>query len=152
MTWSQFLRAHWDVDMGLDITLRLSQPLTPTASASIDLSLSFFECCGNGFHDQPFLSGSISPYCIADVANVLADTEEHFFWPAVPTATMYHAHLGAFPNLYDHVCVGGSEMPEWFYADEPLPGELLYFLFSAAGDCGEGGLGAGRPTVLRCTP
>jgi len=27
----------------------------------MDLDLSFFECCGNGFQDQPFQSGSIVP-------------------------------------------------------------------------------------------
>ncbi len=48
-------------DIGLDISLKLSQPFTPTQSASIDLGLSFFECCGNGFKDQPFQSGSIVP-------------------------------------------------------------------------------------------
>jgi hypothetical protein len=46
-------------DVGLDITLSLTQPFSPTQSATIDLGLSFFECCGNGFQDQPFLSGSI---------------------------------------------------------------------------------------------
>jgi hypothetical protein len=44
----------------LDITIVLSQPLSLTQSAPIDLSLSFFECCGNGFQDQFFQSGSIS--------------------------------------------------------------------------------------------
>jgi hypothetical protein len=53
-------------DMGLDITLRLPQPLSPTQSAPIDTdpnnpNQSFFECCGNGFHDQPFQSGRIIP-------------------------------------------------------------------------------------------
>lgn len=50
-------------DAGLDITLVFpqSQPLSPTQSAPIDLSLSRFECCGNGFKDQPFLSGNVSP-------------------------------------------------------------------------------------------
>ena len=48
-------------DVGLDITFFLSPPLTATQSASIVLASSFFECCGNGFEDQPFLSGSISP-------------------------------------------------------------------------------------------
>ena len=48
-------------DIGLDITLVLSPPLTPSQPASIDLDLSRFECCGNGFKDQPFRSGSISP-------------------------------------------------------------------------------------------
>ncbi len=48
-------------DVGLDITLFLSQPFTSTQSAPIDLGLSYFECCGNGFKDQAFRSGSISP-------------------------------------------------------------------------------------------
>lgn len=48
-------------DVGLDITLKLTQPFTPTQSAPIDLGLSFFECCGNGFKDQFFQSGSIVP-------------------------------------------------------------------------------------------
>ena len=48
-------------DVGLDITLKLSPSFTPTQSASMDLGLSFFECCGNGFKDQPFQSGSIVP-------------------------------------------------------------------------------------------
>jgi len=49
-------------DMGLDIKLKLpAQPFSPTQSAPLDLGLSFFECCGNGFKDQPFVSGSVSP-------------------------------------------------------------------------------------------
>lgn len=55
-------------DVGLDITLSLLQPLTPAQSAPIDLDLSFFECCGNGFKDQLFQSGSISP-----IASILGD-------------------------------------------------------------------------------
>ena len=31
----------------------------------IDLKQSFFECCGNGFNDQPLVSGSILPTEIA---------------------------------------------------------------------------------------
>jgi hypothetical protein len=48
-------------DEGLDISLdtRLV-PLSPTQSSPIDSS-SLFECCGNGFHDQDFRSGTISP-------------------------------------------------------------------------------------------
>jgi hypothetical protein len=51
-------------DVGLDITISpaFSQLLlSPTQSVPIDLSLSFFECCGNGFKDQYFASGSITP-------------------------------------------------------------------------------------------
>ena len=48
-------------DYGLGIILKYVQPLSPTQSSLIDLNTSFFECCGNGFKDQPFTSGSISP-------------------------------------------------------------------------------------------
>ena len=48
-------------DYGLDISLKFVQPLSPTQVSLVDLNTSFFECCGNGFKDQPFISGSISP-------------------------------------------------------------------------------------------
>ncbi len=48
-------------DDGVDITLFLLQPLTPTTSASLDLVRSKYDIGGNGFHAGPFLSGSISP-------------------------------------------------------------------------------------------
>jgi hypothetical protein len=48
-------------DDGVDITLFLVQPLTPTTSSSIDLVRSKYEIGGNGFHDGLFLSGNISP-------------------------------------------------------------------------------------------
>jgi hypothetical protein len=48
-------------DYGLDISLKFVQPLSPTQSSLIDLNTSFYECCGNGFKDQAFSSGSVSP-------------------------------------------------------------------------------------------
>lgn len=52
-------------DEGLDITLRLPLLLNPTQPTPIavgpDPGSSYFECCGNGFKDQPFRSGSIAP-------------------------------------------------------------------------------------------
>ena len=48
-------------DYGLDISLKFQQPLSPTQPSLLNLSTSFFECCGNGFKDQPFISGSITP-------------------------------------------------------------------------------------------
>ena len=48
-------------DYGLGIILKFVQPLSPTQPSLIDLNTSFYECCGNGFKDQPFQSGSISP-------------------------------------------------------------------------------------------
>ncbi len=65
-------------DVGLDITLKfLSQSFTPTQSAPIDLDLSFFECCGNGFRDQPFQSGSISPTAVPEPLTVVG---RHVFY------------------------------------------------------------------------
>jgi hypothetical protein len=52
-------------DAGLDISLKFSA-FTPTQSASIDLGLSSFDCCGNGFHKQDFQSGSISPTIVPE--------------------------------------------------------------------------------------
>ncbi len=48
-------------DDGVDITLVLMQPLTPTSGTAIDLTMSHYEIGGNGFHDGLFLSGSIEP-------------------------------------------------------------------------------------------
>lgn len=48
-------------DYGLDIILKFEQPLSPSHSSLIDLNTSFYECCGNGFKDQFFQSGSVSP-------------------------------------------------------------------------------------------
>ena len=48
-------------DVGLDITLVLSPPLSSDQPAPLDLGLSFFECCGNGFKDQFFSGGSVLP-------------------------------------------------------------------------------------------
>ena len=54
-------------DDGVDITLVLLQPLTPTTSSLINLvatenlNESKYEIGGNGFHTGLFLSGSISP-------------------------------------------------------------------------------------------
>jgi hypothetical protein len=54
-------------DYGLDITLKFEQPLSPTQPSLINLNASFFECCGNGFKDQPFISGSVSPVSLQSV-------------------------------------------------------------------------------------
>jgi hypothetical protein len=54
-------------DDGVDITLVLVQPLTPTTSSLINLvqtgtlNRSKYSIGGNGFHDGFFLSGSVSP-------------------------------------------------------------------------------------------
>jgi hypothetical protein len=48
-------------DYGLDITMKFLQPLLPGQSSPLNLAESFYECCGNGFQDQGFQSGAISP-------------------------------------------------------------------------------------------
>lgn len=52
-------------DYGLDISLKFVTPLSTTQTSHLDLSTSFFECCGNGFKDQAFSSGSIAPVIAA---------------------------------------------------------------------------------------
>ncbi len=54
-------------DDGVDISLILLQPLTPTTSSSINLVESKYSIGGNGFHDGLFLSGRISPDIDGDV-------------------------------------------------------------------------------------
>lgn len=49
-------------DVGLDITIVLLQDLSLDAPSSVDLVNSKFECCGNGFRDQLFASGTITPH------------------------------------------------------------------------------------------
>jgi hypothetical protein len=48
-------------DDGVDITLFLLQPLTPTTPSSIDLTRSKYDIGGNGFHSGVFVSGTLSP-------------------------------------------------------------------------------------------
>ena len=48
-------------DYGLDIILKFLQPLSPTQPSLIDLATSKYECCGNGFENHLFKSGSITP-------------------------------------------------------------------------------------------
>ncbi len=48
-------------DDGVDITLFLLQPLTPTTGADLDLTRSVYDIGGNGFHAGSFVSGSIQP-------------------------------------------------------------------------------------------
>ena len=47
-------------DDGVDISLVLSQPLTPTSSSSLDLTESKYDIGGNGFFAGVFLSGRIA--------------------------------------------------------------------------------------------
>ena len=55
-------------DYGLDIILKFAAPLSANQSSLIDLTASFYECCGNGFKDQPFSSGAITPVVPGDLS------------------------------------------------------------------------------------
>ncbi len=59
-------------DDGVDITLVLAQPLTPTTSSLLVLGPgeSKYEIGGNGFHDGLFQSGSISPLLEAKIESI----------------------------------------------------------------------------------
>ena len=48
-------------DYGLDISLKYEPSLSSTQPSLINLITSSFDCCGNGFHKQDFVSGSITP-------------------------------------------------------------------------------------------
>ncbi len=56
-------------DDGVDITLFLAQPLTPTTSSPVDLVRSKYEIGGNGFHTGLFLSGDIVSSAATGVGN-----------------------------------------------------------------------------------
>lgn len=61
-------------DDGVDITLFLSQPLTPTSGATIDLARSRYEIGGNGFHTGIFLGGSVVLSQVAGVEDRFASS------------------------------------------------------------------------------
>lgn len=70
-------------DDGVDITLFLLEPLTPTSGSALDLVRSKYEIGGNGFHTGLFLSGSIVPVVTSDAGSR----------PSAPTRA-----LAAYPN------------------------------------------------------
>ena len=51
-------------DYGIDVIMKLVQPLSPTQPSAIDLTNSKYECCGNGFSTYPFASGTIVPAAV----------------------------------------------------------------------------------------
>ena len=103
-------------DYGLDISLKFVEPLSPTQPSLIDLGLnelgkpkSFFECCGNGFKDQPFQSGRVIPssFLVGDF-DVDGDTDGSDFlkWqrgevsspPSASDLTAWEANYGTTPS------------------------------------------------------
>ena len=90
-------------DDGVDITLFLSQPLTPTTGSSIDLARSRYEIGGNGFHDGLFLSGSVVPSGVTDVGDISTSPETAV---AVPTIA-----LTTYPNPFNPVTTLSYDLP-----------------------------------------
>jgi hypothetical protein len=83
-------------DWGLDMSLKFEQPLSPTQSSLIDLNASFFECCGNGFKDQNFSSGIISPVPLLGDMNGDFDVtvaDAPLLVEALVNRSAYDAHL-----------------------------------------------------------
>ncbi len=80
-------------DDGVDITLFLVQPLTPTSGSAIDLNESRFEIGGNGFHDGFFLSGSV---VLAGATSVDDRTT-----PPDSEAAMRLGKLTTYPNPFN---------------------------------------------------
>ncbi|MGR8921785.1 MAG: hypothetical protein ACU85V_19405, partial [Gammaproteobacteria bacterium] len=58
-------------DYGLDIVLKLTQDFSPVAPAPLDLAVSAFDCCGNGFERHDFISGSVDPTVVPLPATLL---------------------------------------------------------------------------------
>jgi hypothetical protein len=115
-------------DYGLDISLKFEQPLSPTQSSPLDPNTSFFECCGNGFKDQPFQSGRIIPstFLVGDFdVDGDADGFDFLKWqrgevsspPIVSDLAAWEANYGAplavasaavpEPNSLALLCLGG---------------------------------------------
>lgn len=85
-------------DYGLGISLKFATSLLPTQSSLIDTVTSFYECCGNGFKDQEFSSGSITAVVPGDLsgdgvvnAADLVIAERMIFTHITPTAVQTHA-------------------------------------------------------------
>ena len=75
-------------DDGVDITLVLLQPLTPTSGSSINLAQSHFDIGGNGFHAGLFLSGNVLP-------SLFSSAQEQ------PTSPSPSNTLTAYPNPFN---------------------------------------------------
>lgn len=87
-------------DDGVDITLFLLQPLTPTTGSIIDLERSQYEIGGNGFHTGLFLSGSVIP---AGVTNV----DDRSLAPETNATAL----LTIYPNPFNPITTIAFEIP-----------------------------------------
>ncbi len=72
-------------DDGVDITLVLDQPLTPTTSSRVNLIESKYEIGGNGFHSGWFQNGRISPTnVVLSITNTSPDVATISWEPDIP--------------------------------------------------------------------
>ncbi len=76
-------------DDGVDITLRLLNPLTPTSSAAINPLQSAYDIGGNGFHAGVFQSGHV-------VSSALSGVDDQGNSPLAPAQT-----LTSYPNPFN---------------------------------------------------
>jgi len=97
-------------DDGVDITLFLLEPLTPTSGSEIDLDRSKYEIGGNGFHDGLFLSGSVEVSGAADVGeNSSSPTNRLTAFPnpfEVHTTVSYFVAQPGFRSISVHDASG----------------------------------------------
>lgn len=87
-------------DDGVDITLFLLQPLTPTSGSTIDLERSQFEIGGNGFHTGLFLSGSVIPSGVSSV-------DDRSLAPVPNAASL----LTVYPNPFNPITTIAFDIP-----------------------------------------
>lgn len=82
-------------DDGVDITLFLLEPLTPTTAATIDLDRSRYEIGGNGFHTGFFVSGVIAPVLPTGVGDEASAGAPTVLLRSFPNPFNPHATLSA---------------------------------------------------------
>ena len=90
-------------DDGVDITLFLVQPLTPTSGSAVDLSRSQYEIGGNGFHTGIFLSGSVEPTAVTAVGDGSTSPE------TIVDAPTWS--LAIYPNPFNPVTTLSYDLP-----------------------------------------
>jgi hypothetical protein len=106
-------------DDGVDITLVLQIPLTPTTSSPLNLLESAYEIGGNGFHTGLFLAGSIVPITIdLNISTTSADFVSISWEPDLPGFILQETSTMFNPNWINSL--SGSTNPVLLPVDAPL--------------------------------